>query len=107
MVSRSWEHRRCRGIGGAHPGRISCVWNVATPLRSGACSRVSGNPTVREGEFRSGHRMPQKRMPVAERRQEPAGMHGVGLHRRAARMNWPDTGWCPTRKGADRRQVSR
>jgi hypothetical protein len=102
MVFRPWEHRRCRGIGGAHPGRVSCVWNVATPLRSG---HVLGNPTVRKGQLRSGQRMTQKRMPVAERQQETAGMQALASTGASA-DNWPDTGLCPTRKGADRSQVS-
>jgi hypothetical protein len=48
------------------------VRNVGTPSGSGAPAVVSyaGRPTVREAEFRGGNRMPKKRMPVAERRQE-------------------------------------
>ena len=34
-VRRSCGHRRSRGTGGTRPGRISCVWNVETPLGSG------------------------------------------------------------------------
>lgn len=67
MVFRLWEHRRCRGTGGAHPGRVSCVWNVTTPVGSGHALVWSGKPTVREAQFPSGRRMTQKRMPAAER----------------------------------------
>lgn len=33
-INRSWEHRWPRGVGGAHPGRVSCARNVETPSGS-------------------------------------------------------------------------
>ena len=54
---RSGEHRRPRGREGTHPGRISCVQNVATPLGSGHEGFVAGKPTVRKAQLRSGKRM--------------------------------------------------
>ena len=35
---------------------------------------MPGRPTVRRAEVPGGNRMPNKRMPVAERRQEPRGI---------------------------------
>ncbi len=52
----SGEHRRPRGQGGTHPGRISCVWNVETPTESGH-DGVSGKPTARNAEPSGGNRM--------------------------------------------------
>jgi hypothetical protein len=49
--------------------------------------------------------MTQKRMPVAERQQETAGSK-ASASTGASVDNWPDTGSRPTRKGADRSQVS-
>jgi hypothetical protein len=46
-------------------------------------------PTVRGAELLGGNRMPNKRMPVVERRQETHGdMLGPSVERR--RDNWPD-----------------
>lgn len=44
-IRRSCEHRWPRGLGGAHPGRISCARNVETPSRSGLVG--SGRPIAR------------------------------------------------------------
>ena len=61
-----------------------------------------GRPTVREAELLAGNRMPKKRMPVAERRQETGTGVVTGLLRRSFRDNRPDTGpGARTRKGAD------
>ena len=64
-----------------------------------------GRPTVRRAEIPGGNRMPKKRMPVAERRQETGG-RVPGTSARGLPGNWPDTGGCPARKGADVGQVS-
>jgi hypothetical protein len=63
------EHRRPRGIEGAHPGRSSCVRNAVT--LSGSEPRF-GKPTVRRAQLPGGNRMTEKRMPVAERQRETA-----------------------------------
>ena len=60
-----------------------------------------GKPTVRKAQLLGGYRVTEKRMPVAERRQETRARRASFL-RWGARDNWPDTGpgaW--TRKGAD------
>ena len=59
----------------------------------------AGKPTVREAQLPSGQRMTKKRTPAAERQQET----GTGwlAPPSAVSYNWPDTGLCPTRKGAD------
>lgn len=57
--SRSEGHRRPRGIGGTHPGRISLVRNVTTPLGSENSDGL-GKPTVRKARFPSGRRMAQE-----------------------------------------------
>jgi hypothetical protein len=57
------------GIGGAHPGRSSCVRNAVT--LSGSEPRF-GKPTVRRAQLPGGNRMTEKRMPVAERQRETA-----------------------------------
>ena len=59
------EHRRPRGIEGAHPGRSSCVRNAETPSGSGPFA--AGKPTARRAQLPGGQRMTEKRMPVAER----------------------------------------
>jgi hypothetical protein len=56
-----------------NPSRVLRVWNVETPSGSGGlrCEPMhAGKPTVREAQFPGGNRMPKKRTPVAERRQE-------------------------------------
>ena len=65
------EHRRPRGIEGAHPGRSSCVRNAVTPSGSGL---RFGKPTVRRAQLPGGNRMTEKRMPVAERQQETSAV---------------------------------
>src|SRR5438132_1754797 len=50
------EHRRPRDTGGTHPGRISCVGNVGTPMGSGH-SDVAGKPTARKAQSPSEGRM--------------------------------------------------
>ena len=64
-----------------------------------------GKPTVRKAQVPGGNRVTEKRMPVAERRQE------TGTRRLAPSLavldNWPDTGpGARARKGADAGQVS-
>ena len=44
-------------------------------------------------------------MPVAERQQE-TGVRWTGSSAGWTSHNWPDTGGCPARKGADVGQVS-
>jgi hypothetical protein len=63
------EHRRPRGIEGAHPGRSSCVRNAET--LPGSEPRF-GKPTVRRAQLLGRRRMTEKRMPVAERQRETA-----------------------------------
>jgi hypothetical protein len=53
---RSGEHRRPRGRGGTHSGRISLVRNVETPSGSGRLV-APGKPTVRKAQFPGGNRM--------------------------------------------------
>src|SRR5664279_5034019 len=55
-VASPGEHRRPRGKGGTHPGRISIVWNVVTPTGSGP-DGWSGRPTVRKAESLGGDGM--------------------------------------------------
>jgi hypothetical protein len=86
------------GYRDAHPGRISDVWNVETPLGSGLpsgglVSRPRGRPNSPAGkddpEANAGGRK------AAGSRDE-----GADLQRHVSH-NWPDTGVCPPRKGAD------
>ena len=65
-----------RGKEGTHPGRVSCVRNTETPTESGPSAWRSGRPTVRRAEISGGNRMPKKRMPVGESRQEPGTGYG-------------------------------
>lgn len=58
-----------RGKEGTHPGRVSLVWNVETPLRSG---QRPGRLTVRKAYILSGTGWLDKPMPAAERQQETA-----------------------------------
>ena len=60
---------------------------------------VTGKPTAREAQSPSGQRMAKKRTPAAERRQETGALRPAPPP--AAPHNWPDTGSCPARKGAD------
>jgi hypothetical protein len=58
-----------------------------------------GKPTVRKAELPSGQRMTKKRMPVGESRQETETLRLAPPP--VVSDNWPDTGSCPARKGAD------
>src|SRR6266849_6699334 len=97
------EHRRPRDTGGTHPGRISCVWNVGTPMGSGH-SDVSGKPTARKAQSPREGRMTWEanaggRKATGNRGKQPAlrrSPRTTGRIRAAAR----------TRKGADAGQVS-
>ncbi len=53
------EHRRPRGTGGTHPGRISCVRNAVTPV--GVRAIMSGKPTARKAQSPGGNLMTEKR----------------------------------------------
>jgi hypothetical protein len=55
---------------GTQPGRISRVWNTATPTKSSLAWLRAGRPTVREAETFGGIGMSNKRMPVGESQQE-------------------------------------
>ena len=69
-LSTAWS----RGKEGTQSGRDSGVWNVETPSGSGRMLWHSpGRPTVRRAEALGGNRMPNKPMPVVERRQETLG----------------------------------
>ena len=86
------------------PSRVSRVRNMETPSWSGALMRV-GKPIVRGAELLGGNRMPKKRMPVAERRQENETMRPAPPP--VVSYNWPDTGpGARLREQADVRQVS-
>ena len=81
-----------RGQGGTHPGRVSLVWNVETPLGSGSLSRL-GRLTVRKVQFPSGNRMAQQanagRRKATGNREIFLVLHQILAH------NWPDTGMLP------------
>ena len=77
------EHRRPRGTGGTHPGRISCVRNAVTPV--GVRAVTSGKPTVRKAQPSGGNLMIEKRMPAVERRQE-TGTRMAGPFSRSFRI---------------------
>jgi hypothetical protein len=78
---------------------------METPSGSGVLLNSAGKPTVRKAQSLGGNRMPKKRMPVAERRQE-TGTKWL-LLQAAVPHNWPDTGpGARLRKQADVRQVS-
>src|ERR1035441_7656993 len=53
MVPSRDEYRRPRGTGGTHPGRISCAWNVVTPVGVRCCS--AGKPTARKAQSPGGN----------------------------------------------------
>ncbi len=76
--------------------------NVETPSGSGPCR--TGKPTVRKAQSPGGKRMVQEanaggRKATGNRDRWPAPPPVVS-------HNWPDTGRCPARKGADVGQVS-
>jgi hypothetical protein len=90
-----------RGTESALPGRVSAVWNVTTPPGSG---RQPGKPTVREAQLPGGHRMVQQANAGGRK---ATGNRDAWLFPSAAvSHNWPDTGACLARKGADVDQVS-
>src|SRR5712692_6665935 len=98
---RSWEHRGPRGTGGTLAGRVSAVRNVETPSRSGW---LPGKPTARKAQLLpAGKDGPTSKCRQAERPQETGA---VAASSAAAPHNWPDTGGCLARKGADADQVS-
>jgi hypothetical protein len=90
-----------RGTESTLPGRVSTVRNVETPSGSGP---RPGKPTVREAQSPGGTGWSKKRMPVAERRQESEA--AGPLPSAVVSYNWPDTGRCLARRGADVDQVS-
>jgi hypothetical protein len=55
---------------GTHPGRISRVWNTATPTKSSPAWWWAGRPTVRNAESFGGIGMSNKQKPVGESQQE-------------------------------------
>jgi hypothetical protein len=59
-------------------------------VRLGLVPSSAGKPTVREAQLLGGNRMPKKRTPVAERRQE-TGTRWL-LLQAAVPDNWLDTG---------------
>ena len=89
------EHHRPRGTGGTHPGRISCVRNVVTPV--GVRAVTSGKPTVRKAQLSGGNLMIEKRTPAVERRQE-TGTRMAGPFSRPLRITGRIRAWCPDAK---------
>src|SRR6266849_271751 len=90
-----------RGTGGTLAGRVSAVRNVETPSRSGW---LPGKPTARKAQLLpAGKDGPTSKCRQAERPQETGA---VAASSAAAPHNWPDTGGCLARKGADADQVS-
>src|ERR1019366_9656496 len=97
MLHRPGEHRCPRGIGGTHPGRCLCVWNVVTPSGSGhEC--VSGKPTVRKAQSPGGYGMTREANAC-----RPKGDRKPGTVWSApppvVSDNWPDTGRVPGPEG--------
>jgi hypothetical protein len=90
-----------RSLGGTHPGRVSLVWNVETPLGSGAERRRSADRE--EGPT------PQREQdgPRSERRWPKGnGNPRQMISTSAGRPGQPaGYGHCPDRKGADVGQV--
>jgi hypothetical protein len=103
LVTRSqpWEHRA--------PGYRE------RPPRSGlgrverdnpvGVQALPGRPTVREVELPGGRRMVQQANAGCVERRQETNTCGCSL-RVAVSDNWPDTGMCSARKGADVDQVS-
>src|SRR6476620_4099521 len=59
------------GVQGApNPSRVSCVRNTETPSGSATPFVDGGKPEVTKAQVPGGYRMPKKRRPAAERRQE-------------------------------------
>lgn len=94
-------------MGSTLPGRVYAVWNMATPSRAVARTRVAVDRSRDRLTCAAGTGWLKKRMPVAERHWEtaralcrpPSGAKRVD--------NQPDTRGFGTRKGADVSQVSR
>jgi hypothetical protein len=104
IFCRSGGHRRPRDTGGTHPGRISYVWNVGTPMGSGH-KAVTGKPTVRKAQSPSGKWM--TREANAGGRKATGTLGSKASPPLVASDNWPDTGRrARTRKSADAGQVS-
>jgi hypothetical protein len=91
-----------RGTESTLAGRVSTVRNVTTPSGSG---RQSGKPTVREAQLPGGRRMVQQANAGRPKGDRKPRQQGCSL-RAAVSDNWPDTGICLARKGADVDQVS-
>lgn len=89
-----------RGTESTLPGRISTVWNVTTPSGSG---RKPGRPTARKAQLLGGRRMVQQANAGSRK---ATGNGTVSRAFSGGADNWPDTGVCPARKGADVDQVS-
>lgn len=90
-----------RGTESTLPGRVSAVRNVVTPSRSGLWT---GKPTVRKAQPLGGYGMVQEAN--AGSRKATGNRDDGPLSPAAVSHNWPDTGSCPARKGADVDQVS-
>jgi hypothetical protein len=58
-----------RGKGGTHPGRISVMRNVETPMESGG-GRYVGRPTATAAETSSGRRMVQEAKASSRKQRE-------------------------------------
>lgn len=99
--NQSWEHR-CPGVQGAPFPVGSRPCGTWKPLRGPGCD--SGRPTARKAQLLGGTGWSKKRMPAAERRQETGTTRP--LPPAVVSYNWPDTGGCLARKGADVDQVS-
>ena len=89
-AGRLGEHHRPRRTEGTRPGRVSGAGNEETPAGSGH-RVVAGKPEVTKAEVPGGRILPKKRMPAAERRQEPPGSV-TGSSSWSPGHNWPDTG---------------
>ena len=87
---------------GTHPGRISRVWNKATPTKSSPAWWWAGRPTVRNAESFGGIGMSNKQSRWVKANRKPAA--GCGYSSSSQLLdNWPDTGEsvARARKGAD------
>ena len=92
-----------RGKGSTHPGRISFVWNVETPLGSGRS--WPGRPTARKAQLPSGNRMAQEANAGSRKETGTRGsMAGLSTGRPAQPSGYGCT--ARTRKAADVGQVS-
>jgi hypothetical protein len=94
---RPGEHRRPRGRGGTHPGRISQARNVETPSGSGR-QAAPGKPTVRKAQLPSGNRMTREANAGGRKaagNRDIKGWPSAGRSRITGRI----PGWCPGPKG--------